>query len=62
MITKLLVGHVHYLVANVVAIVIASVANFVVNDNWTFGRLRLLLRRARHHAHAHDKPADPPPR
>ena len=59
-ITKLLVGHVHYLVANVVAIVIASVANFVVNDNWTFGRLRLLLRRARHHAHAHDKPADPP--
>lgn len=61
-ITKLLVGHVHYLVANVVAIVIASVANFVVNDNWTFGRLRLLLRRARHHAHAHDKPADPPPR
>lgn len=61
-ITKLLVGHVHYLVANVVAIVVASVANFVVNDNWTFGRLRLLLRRARHHAHAHDKPADPPPR
>jgi putative flippase GtrA len=59
-ITKLLVGHVHYLVANVVAIVIASVANFVVNDNWTFGRLRLLLRRARHHVHAHDKPADPP--
>ena len=59
-ITKLLVGHVHYLVANVVAIVIASVANFVVNDNWTFGRLRLLLRRARQHAHAHDKPADPP--
>lgn len=61
-ITKLLVGHVHYLVANVVAIVIASVVNFVVNDNWTFGRLRLLLRRARHHAHANDKPADPPPR
>ena len=59
-ITKLLVGHVHYLVANVVAIVIASVANFVVNDNWTFGRLRLLLRRARHHAHVHDQPADPP--
>lgn len=59
-ITKLLVDHVHYLVANVVAIVIASVANFVVNDNWTFGRLRLLLRRARHHAHAHDKPAGPP--
>ena len=59
-ITKLLVGHVHYLVANVVSIVIASVANFVVNDNWTFGRLRILLRRARHHAHPHGKPAVPP--
>ena len=59
-ITKLLVGHVHYLVANVVSIVIASVANFVVNDNWTFGRLRILLRRARHHAHPHGKPAGPP--
>ena len=59
-ITKLLVGHVHYLVANVVAIVIASVANFVVNDNWTCGRLWLRLRGARNHAHAHDKPADPP--
>ena len=61
-ITKLLVGHVHYLVANVVSIVIASVANFVVNDNWTFGRLRILLRRARHHAHPHGKPAVPPRR
>ena len=50
-ITKLLAGHLHYLVANLVAIVIASVANFVVNDNWTFGRLRILLRRTRHHAH-----------
>ena len=61
-ITKLLVAHVHYLLANLVAIVIASLVNFVVNDNWTFGRLRLLLRRARHHAHAHDKPPETPPR
>lgn len=61
-ITKLLVAHVHYLVANLVAIVIASVVNFVVNDNWTFGRLRVLLKRARHQhqAHAHEGPADPP--
>jgi putative flippase GtrA len=36
----------------VLAIVIASVANFVVNDHWTFGRLRLLIRRWRHRAHA----------
>lgn len=26
----------HYLLANVIAIVIASVSNFVVNDHWTF--------------------------
>lgn len=60
-ITKLLVAHLHYLIANLVAIVVASLVNFVVNDNWTFGRLRLLLRRARHHAHAHahDKPPEP---
>jgi dolichol-phosphate mannosyltransferase len=28
----------HYLVANVIAIVIASVANFLANDRWTFRR------------------------
>jgi len=26
----------HYLVANVTAIVIASVSNFIANDRWTF--------------------------
>ncbi len=41
----------HYLLANVLAIVIASVANFVVNDHWTFGRLRMLVRRWRHRRH-----------
>jgi len=40
--------HMHYLLANVLAILIASVANFVVNDQWTFGRLRMLIRRWRH--------------
>ncbi|MFZ2854466.1 MAG: GtrA family protein [Rhodocyclaceae bacterium] len=34
--TKLLVVHFHYLAANAVAIVLASVFNFVVNDLWTF--------------------------
>jgi dolichol-phosphate mannosyltransferase len=28
----------HYLVANVIAIVIASVSNFLANDHWTFRR------------------------
>jgi dolichol-phosphate mannosyltransferase len=49
--TKVLVAYLHYLLANLVAIVIASVANFIVNDYWTFGRLRTLLRRSRHHPH-----------
>ncbi len=30
----------HYLLANVIAIVIASVSNFLANDRWTFGRGR----------------------
>ena len=41
--TKLLVLHLHYLIANATAIVLASVFNFLVNNFWTF----------RHH-----KPAD----
>jgi putative flippase GtrA len=40
-VTKLLAVHIHYLVANVAAIVVASLFNFVVNDFWTFGRFRL---------------------
>jgi dolichol-phosphate mannosyltransferase len=27
----------HYLLANVIAIVVASVSNFLANDHWTFG-------------------------
>ena len=39
--TKVLVGmHFHYLVANLTAIVLASVFNFVLNDLWAFGRLK----------------------
>lgn len=49
--TKLLAGHLHYLVANLVAIAVASVANFVVNDNWTFVRLKIALRRTRRLPH-----------
>ena len=28
----------HYMLANVIAIVIASVSNFLANDRWTFNR------------------------
>jgi putative flippase GtrA len=37
---KMLVGgcHVNYLVANAIAIALCSIANFLVSDNWVFGR------------------------
>jgi len=57
-ITTLLAAHVHYLIANTVAIAVSSVANFIVNDYWTFRRLRVLLRRA--HDHAHPGAVSPP--
>lgn len=34
--TKVLVAHMHYLIANVSAIIFASVFNFLVNNFWTF--------------------------
>lgn len=45
MFTNLLVAHFHYLVANTLAIAIASVFNFLANDVWTFGRVKLWLQR-----------------
>jgi putative flippase GtrA len=36
LLTKLLVIYLHYLIANALAIVIASVFNFLVNNFWTF--------------------------
>lgn len=36
--TLWLAHHLHYLVANVIAIVIASVSNYLANDHWTFGK------------------------
>ena len=41
LLTKGLANYLHYLLANVIAIVIASVANFVANDRLTFRRRRL---------------------
>ena len=40
LLTKWLASYLHYLVANVIAIVIASVVNFVANDRLTFRRHR----------------------
>ena len=44
--TNALAPHVYYLWANLVAIVLTSVLNFVLNDIWTFGRLKLTARHA----------------
>jgi putative flippase GtrA len=43
--SNLLVTHFHYLIANAIAIVVASLFNFVSNDLWTFDRVRLWLQR-----------------
>ena len=43
--TNLLVAHFHYFVANMIAIALASVFNYLANDLWTFGRVKLWLQR-----------------
>ncbi|MHB1116251.1 GtrA family protein [Sideroxydans sp.] len=40
MFTNLLAPHVYYLIANFIAIGVTSVVNFLLNDIWTFGRLK----------------------
>ena len=44
-ITKLLAPHFHYLLANLIAIVIATASNYVTNHVWTFGGYRFQLSR-----------------
>lgn len=44
-ITKLLAAHLYYLVANLAAILVASAFNYLLNDLWTFGGIRLWWRR-----------------
>ena len=39
--TNLFALFLHYMVANLIAVVIASLFNFVANDFWTFGRLKM---------------------
>ena len=48
--TNLLAPHIYYLIANMVAIAVTSVLNFVLNDIWTFGRLKLSAGHAPHQA------------
>jgi dolichol-phosphate mannosyltransferase len=39
--TNLFALFLHYMLANLIAVVIASLFNFVANDFWTFGRLKI---------------------
>jgi dolichol-phosphate mannosyltransferase len=45
--TNLLAPHVYYLIANFIAIGVTSVLNFLLNDIWTFGRLKFKTAPAR---------------
>jgi putative flippase GtrA len=41
LLANLLASHFNYRIANLIAIGLTSVLNFVLNDIWTFGRLKL---------------------
>jgi len=45
--TNLLAPHFYYQVANLIAIGVTSVLNYLLNDLWTFGRVRLMGTGAR---------------
>lgn len=40
--TNLLAPHIYYMIANFFAIVVTSVLNFLLNDIWTFGRVKMV--------------------
>lgn len=48
--------HFYYLIANLIAIVLTSVLNFILNDIWTFGRLKLLPGARQASAGKHPEP------
>ena len=54
--TNVLAPYFHYLIANLIAIVLTSVLNFVLNDIWTFGRLKLMGAQTSHHASTEQRP------
>jgi dolichol-phosphate mannosyltransferase len=47
--TNLLAPHFFYQIANLIAIAMTSVLNFVLNDIWTFGRMKLVRHDEPHH-------------
>jgi putative flippase GtrA len=55
--TNLLAPHFYYLVANLIAIALTSILNFVLNDIWTFGRLKLLQVQPPHHTSSAEQQA-----
>ncbi|RYX96771.1 MAG: GtrA family protein [Comamonadaceae bacterium] len=57
LLTKWLALHMHYIVANIVAIVLASVCNYIANDRLTFRRRKKLPASTAHPSDtADDKP------
>ncbi|MBI5436918.1 MAG: GtrA family protein [Nitrosomonadales bacterium] len=54
--TNALAPHFYYLNANLIAVVLTSVLNFVLNDIWTFGRLKLMGAQTSHHASPEQRP------
>ena len=56
--TNVFAPHFYYLIANLIAIALTSILNFVVNDIWTFGRLKLLGESQRASAGQPSKPVD----
>jgi putative flippase GtrA len=49
--TNLLAPHIYYMIANLISIVVTSVLNFLLNDIWTFGRMKLLGDGAKQPSH-----------
>lgn len=58
--TNMLAPHFYYLIANLIAIGLTSVLNFVLNDIWTFGRLKLLAVHPSHQDSSKRQPANEP--
>ena len=58
LLTKWLALYMHYLLANVLAIVLSSVCNFVANDRMTFRRRRAKIAATEENPSpdTHDKP------
>lgn len=56
--TNILAPHFYYLIANLIAIALTSILNFILNDIWTFGRMKLMGAHTRQHA-SHESQSKP---